>query len=296
LLFVLQVVFWRTRGESSAVSPPWPFLLRTPVRTPSVLHQPHLPPRVPPGRPRQQVRAVRAGLLQAPPPGCPHPCSSPCHAGPCPPCAQRLRQRCHCKISSLYVSCIELASADDKTKTRLGSCNNQCPKELSCGHRCRLLCHPGPCESKCVHKVKLRCPCRRIKKEVQCHLSPQSQLQCDDACRDQQRKVSQVKEAELKAAQEEELRKQQEELEAFERRLKGAGRRNKRRRKGEESGHEGGACGADGASHWSSPRWAGSCWPPPTLPHLKLTINQSEGAELRRTCAISFMRRFTFLI
>lgn len=48
-----------------------------------------------------------------------------------------------------------------------------------------------------------------------------------------------MKEAELKAAQEEELRKQQEELEAFERRLKGAGRRNKRRRKGEEPEDEG---------------------------------------------------------
>lgn len=61
--------------------------------------------------------------------------------------------------------------------------------------------------------------------------------------------MSQVKEAELKAAQEEELRKQQEELEAFERRLKGAGRRNKRRRKGEESGDEGrGLWGRQGLS------------------------------------------------
>ncbi|XP_045920034.1 low affinity immunoglobulin gamma Fc region receptor III-like [Micropterus dolomieu] len=36
--------------------------------------------------------------------------------------------------------------------------------DLSCGHRCKQVCHPGVCEEKCQQKVKLRCPCKRIKK------------------------------------------------------------------------------------------------------------------------------------
>ena len=36
--------------------------------------------------------------------------------------------------------------------------------QLSCGHRCKQVCHPGVCEEKCQQRVKLRCPCKRIKK------------------------------------------------------------------------------------------------------------------------------------
>ncbi|XP_031734918.1 NF-X1-type zinc finger protein NFXL1-like [Anarrhichthys ocellatus] len=168
------------------------------------------------------------------PPGCPHPCSRPCHPGNCPTCSQMIRQRCHCKISMLYVECTKLTSADEQTKVELGSCNNQCPKELSCGHRCKQACHPGVCEEKCQQKVKLRCPCKRIKKEFPCSPSVQCVVQCDDACRDQQRKVSQVKEAEQRAAQEEEQKKLQEELEAFEKRQQRGGRRSKKRGRREE--------------------------------------------------------------
>lgn len=189
--------------------------------------------------PGNKCEQCESGCSKPRPAGCPHPCPRPCHSGDCPACVQSVRQRCHCKISLLYLQCTEFTSADDETKRNLCSCKNQCPKQLSCGHRCRLLCHSGDCEQLCQHRVKLRCPCKRLKKEVQCHLSTQSQLLCDDTCREQQKRVAQVKEAELKAAQEEELRKQQEELEAFERRLKGAGRRNKRRRKGEEPEDEG---------------------------------------------------------
>uniref|UniRef100_A0A1A7XMV2 Nuclear transcription factor, X-box binding-like 1 n=1 Tax=Iconisemion striatum TaxID=60296 RepID=A0A1A7XMV2_9TELE len=147
--------------------------------------------------------------------------------------SQMIRQRCHCRISTLYVECTKLTSADEQIKVLLGSCNNQCPKQLSCGHRCKQVCHAGVCEEKCQQKVKLRCSCRRIKKEVLCSQSAQSDVQCDDICRDQQRKVSQLKEAEQRAAEEEEQRKLQEELEAFEKRQQRGGRRNKRRRREE---------------------------------------------------------------
>lgn len=38
--------------------------------------------------------------------------------------------------------------------------------QLTCGHRCPLTCHPGPCppHSTCKKKISLKCPCKRIKK------------------------------------------------------------------------------------------------------------------------------------
>lgn len=68
-------------------------------------------------------------------------------------------------------------------------------------------------------------------------------VQCDDTCRDQQRKVSQLKEAEQRAAQEEEQKKLQEELEAFEKRQQRGGRRSKKRGRREEVDDEGARAG-----------------------------------------------------
>lgn len=187
------------------------------------------------------------GCVKPRPPGCPHTCPRPCHPGNCPPCGQMIRQRCHCKMSLLYVECRKITSADEETKVKLGSCNNQCPKELACGHRCKQVCHPGECELGCQQKVKLRCSCRRIKKEVMCLQSHQTVVQCDDVCRDQQRKVIQLKEEEQRACQEEEQRKLQEELEAFEKRQqRGGGRRSKRRARREEGAEQ-----SSGAWWWS---------------------------------------------
>ncbi|XP_056156091.1 NF-X1-type zinc finger protein NFXL1 isoform X1 [Lampris incognitus] len=173
-------------------------------------------------------------------PGCPHPCPLPCHRGDCPSCQQMIRQRCHCKISLLYVECMKLSSADEQTKVKLSSCSNQCPKELSCGHRCKELCHPGRCEERCQQRVKVRCPCKRIRKEFVCSRARQDQclVECDETCRDQQKRADQVKEAEERAAQEEEQRKLQAELEAFEKRQRG--RRGKKRGRREEVEEEGG--------------------------------------------------------
>ncbi|XP_023201832.1 NF-X1-type zinc finger protein NFXL1 isoform X2 [Xiphophorus maculatus] len=185
-----------------------------------------------------QCEACEEGCAKPRPPGCPHPCPRPCHPGDCPPCSQMLRQRCHCRISTLYLECRKLTAADEPTRIQLGSCSNQCPKELSCGHRCKQVCHPGVCEETCQQKVKLRCPCKRIKKEVTCSLAAQSELQCDLVCKDQERKASQVKEAEQQAALEEEQKKLQEELEAFEKRQQRGGRRSKRRGRREEVDEE----------------------------------------------------------
>lgn len=54
-------------------------------------------------------------------------------------------------------------------------------------------------------------------------------VECDDVCQEMKQKASEMKEAEEKAAFEKEKLKQQVELEAFEKRLKGRRKKNKRR-------------------------------------------------------------------
>ncbi|MEQ2161607.1 hypothetical protein GOODEAATRI_011138, partial [Goodea atripinnis] len=52
-----------------------------------------------------QCEVCEDGCRKPRPPGCPHQCPRPCHPGDCPPCSQMIRQRCHCRISTLYVEC-----------------------------------------------------------------------------------------------------------------------------------------------------------------------------------------------
>uniref|UniRef100_A0A3Q2Y7F2 Nuclear transcription factor, X-box binding like 1 n=1 Tax=Hippocampus comes TaxID=109280 RepID=A0A3Q2Y7F2_HIPCM len=115
-------------------------------------------------------------------------------------------------------------------------------KCVLCGHRCKQVCHPGACGLECHQKVKLRCPCRRIKKELACALSSSCVVECDHNCIEQQRKVSELKEAEQKVAEEEEQRRQQEELEAFTKR-RGGRRAKKRGRRDEDDEEDGGWIG-----------------------------------------------------
>uniref|UniRef100_A0A2K6NYH5 Nuclear transcription factor, X-box binding like 1 n=1 Tax=Rhinopithecus roxellana TaxID=61622 RepID=A0A2K6NYH5_RHIRO len=70
------------------------------------------------------------GCSKSRPLGCLHPCILPCHPGECPPCVQMLRIKCHCKITSLYVECRKITTADVNEKNLLSCCKNQCPKEV----------------------------------------------------------------------------------------------------------------------------------------------------------------------
>uniref|UniRef100_A0A2D4NM44 Uncharacterized protein n=1 Tax=Micrurus surinamensis TaxID=129470 RepID=A0A2D4NM44_MICSU len=142
-----------------------------------------------------------------------------------------IRIKCHCKLTSLYIECIKITNAEAKEKEELCSCKNQCPKELPCGHRCKEICHLGECCQNCNQKVKIRCPCKRLKKELLCSEVREGRcyLECDAVCREMKQKASEIKEAEARAAIEEEKRKQQAELEAFENRLKGR-RKNKKKK------------------------------------------------------------------
>lgn len=86
---------------------------------------------------------------------------------------------------------------------------------MSCGHRCNMVCHKGPCARResCKKKILVKCPCNRQKKRVQCFMnytSPVS-LSCDDDCI----KVHESHRAEKLRQEEEEKKKQEKELELF---------------------------------------------------------------------------------
>uniref|UniRef100_A0A8C4QJ29 Nuclear transcription factor, X-box binding-like 1 n=2 Tax=Eptatretus burgeri TaxID=7764 RepID=A0A8C4QJ29_EPTBU len=120
--------------------------------------------------------------------GCPHQCTLPCHPGPCPTCCQIIKVACHCKLTLLHLCCSKLVSASEEKRASLLSCSNRCPLELPCGHRCKATCHAGPCPDPetCLHRVKIRCSCRRLKKEAACWRVQQGLvlLDCDSECRD----------------------------------------------------------------------------------------------------------------
>ncbi|XP_054277093.1 NF-X1-type zinc finger protein NFXL1-like [Macrosteles quadrilineatus] len=159
------------------------------------------------------------------PEGCTHPCTAGCHPPPCAPCQALTRHRCHCTINQLFLRCGEWTSASDSERSAMLSCGNQCPKNYECGHRCSLTCHDGPCTDAelCRRKVKVTCPCRRIKREVQCATvrAGQAVIECDQVCQEKevQELQKRLKEEEEKRLQEE-LRNK-EELEKFEKKMSG---------------------------------------------------------------------------
>ncbi|KAI4470848.1 nuclear transcription factor x-box binding 1 nfx1 [Holotrichia oblita] len=130
--------------------------------------------------------------------GCIHQCTKACHPDDCPPCTQIIRIKCHCGLNQPYVACKNWTSAENKEE--LQSCGNQCPNNYECGHRCRSNCHSGPCVSKegCKKKVKIACPCKRIKKEFSCEIARQglAVVNCDEICeqkKDEEEKSRQIK-------------------------------------------------------------------------------------------------------
>ncbi|KAI9593491.1 hypothetical protein BDF19DRAFT_447915 [Syncephalis fuscata] len=71
-------------------------------------------------------------------PGCQHPCSLPCHPGPCPPCAAMAPTTyCHCGKESYQVRCTDYRPEGI-------SCGAICGELLGCGqHSCQRECHSG---------------------------------------------------------------------------------------------------------------------------------------------------------
>lgn len=166
------------------------------------------------------------------PEGCSHPCQKPCHPSPCSPCKQHIRIRCHCQLNLLYIICFEWTNANEQKKIAMLSCQNRCPKELSCGHRCPVICHPNNCPTNevCKKKVTIRCFCKRIKREYLCNAvtSNKIAIECDEICKELQEKEKAALLAEEKRKKHEEQKKQEEELEEFKRKMEGKKRKLKK--------------------------------------------------------------------
>ncbi|XP_067003149.2 NF-X1-type zinc finger protein NFXL1 [Anabrus simplex] len=182
-----------------------------------------------------------AGCTKERPEGCSHQCFKPCHPGDCPPCSQMVRMSCHCLVTQLYVRCSDWTSADDDKKVALLSCGNQCPKNYACGHRCRSNCHLGDCpnEDACRKKVKLTCPCKRLRREFTCDVvrAGQIKVDCDDTCKLKKEEEKKARELELEQKRLEEERRNQEELERFQKKFQGRKKQRDRRHLEEEEKH-----------------------------------------------------------
>eukprot|EP00035_Acanthoeca_spectabilis_P008164 m.149377 g.149377 ORF g.149377 m.149377 type:complete len:832 (+) comp14234_c1_seq4:685-3180(+) len=121
------------------------------------------------------------------PEGCTHTCPRPCHDDECHPCDILIPVDCHCKKLKLKVACGKWTALGQAGRESEASCKDRCPKHLSCGHRCTLLCHPGECSSPadCKKRVAIKCPCGRRKSEYVCGAAAGAKApapQCDAEC------------------------------------------------------------------------------------------------------------------
>ncbi|KAH7953595.1 hypothetical protein HPB49_010516 [Dermacentor silvarum] len=100
-----------------------------------------------------------------------------------------VKMKCHCGLNPVYVPCHQWTVESRDQQDELQSCKNRCCKQLGCGHRCPLNCHPGTCapRSQCRKKVTLRCPCKFRKVEGPC-CELESSLDCSSECRSEYRK------------------------------------------------------------------------------------------------------------
>nr|CAD7576615.1 unnamed protein product [Timema californicum] len=134
-----------------------------------------------------ECEQCESGCTKARPKGCSHPCTRPCHPDSCPPCSQMVRLPCHCALNQKYVRCGEWVLSDQAQRVDMQSCGNQCPRNYPCSHRCRATCHPGDCPNPelCHKKVRIHCPCRRLRKEFPCDAvrAGQATLDCDIVCK-----------------------------------------------------------------------------------------------------------------
>ncbi|XP_049812218.1 NF-X1-type zinc finger protein NFXL1 [Schistocerca nitens] len=188
----------------------------------------------------ETCEVCEAGCSKPRPEGCSHICPKPCHPGSCAPCPQMIRLRCHCALNQLFVRCSEWINASEDSRSILQSCKNRCPKNFACGHRCQADCHPGDCpdSSLCRKKVKISCPCRRIKRDFACDLvrNGQAKVECDEVCLKKKEEEAKARELEELQKQKEEDRKNQEELERFQKKFQG--RKKHRDRRQQEGGDQ----------------------------------------------------------
>ncbi|KAJ7410460.1 hypothetical protein WISP_108097 [Willisornis vidua] len=133
------------------------------------------------------------------------------------------------------VASINVHSAVIAVPVKYADSCNPCPETVDVKCNCGKTVIKVPCgRERTIRPPKCKQLCREClgqHEEIQCSKIQEGQisLECDALCKEMKRKASEIKEAEAKAAIEEEKRRQQAELEAFENRLKGR-RKNKRRK------------------------------------------------------------------
>ncbi|XP_073823676.1 nuclear transcription factor, X-box binding stc isoform X2 [Musca autumnalis] len=88
-----------------------------------------------------------------------HACQEKCHEGKCPPCKEKVDQKCHCTKNERQVTCTR--ESHDK---HVYSCGKPCGKDLSCGnHKCNQCCHAGECKPcKMSPDLVTSCPCGKM--------------------------------------------------------------------------------------------------------------------------------------
>ncbi|EFE31172.1 uncharacterized protein ARB_02041 [Trichophyton benhamiae CBS 112371] len=97
--------------------------------------------------------------------GCPHPCDSVCHAGPCAPCqAMGPVQSCYCGRHEIQKKCV------DTDYVSGWSCKDTCEELLPClQHICQRSCHEGLC-GECEELVPARCYCGKVTSQILCNV------------------------------------------------------------------------------------------------------------------------------
>ncbi|ORY30230.1 hypothetical protein BCR39DRAFT_530107 [Naematelia encephala] len=109
--------------------------------------------------------------------GCDHPCSLPCHPGPCPPCQVALTVPCPSHHTRLTVKCA-LATTNNAALSPV--CDEICGRQRACGnadHRCDLPCHYGPCKP-CDIVETVRCFCGEESREAPCGWAQENAQLC----------------------------------------------------------------------------------------------------------------------
>ncbi|XP_047995244.1 protein shuttle craft-like [Leguminivora glycinivorella] len=125
---------------------------------------------------RGQHGAHTCGQTCQRPRSCPHPCTLPCHPGPCPPCQATVSKQCGCGAETRSVLC----------SSKLPQvCGRKCSRKLECGvHSCEKECHEGPCDA-CEASVEQVCYCLAAKtRSVPCTAATGSSAtwSCGAAC------------------------------------------------------------------------------------------------------------------
>ncbi|XP_022200725.2 NF-X1-type zinc finger protein NFXL1 [Nilaparvata lugens] len=167
------------------------------------------------------------------PAGCPHACPHACHPPPCKPCTVMLRMPCHCSLVQLYVRCGDYVAATSQRRLQMLTCDNQCPKNYPCGHRCASTCHIGECPNAetCRQNVKVACKCKRIRKTFRCVAvrAGEAHVDCDQVCLANKEEELKKKELEKQKQLELEEKKNREELEKFQKKFQGRKKHKERR-------------------------------------------------------------------